>query len=61
MKNLIEKIKGLSFNIKIFIVLIIMLTIGIIIRWDTIKKEAGKSFNFFKKTEQTDSTTVNIQ
>ena len=53
-----KKIKDLSQNMKIFIALIIMLVIGIIIRWDTIKKEAGKSFNFFKKTEQVDTVVI---
>ena len=51
-----KKLKDISQNMKIFIALIIMLLIGIILRWDTIKNEVSKSFGFFsKKTEQVDS------
>ncbi|MDR0726226.1 MAG: hypothetical protein LBF59_09520 [Prevotellaceae bacterium] len=53
---MIEKFKQLSLNIKLLIALIIILIIGIILRWNHIKYEATRSFNFFKH----DKDTVNI-
>jgi hypothetical protein len=44
---MIKKIKQLSLNVKLFILLAIALIIAIILRWDYIKYEATRSFNFF--------------
>jgi len=54
MKNL----KNLSLNNKLYILLIVILLIGIILRWDFIKSEAQKGFGFFRKTER---DTINVQ
>ncbi|MDR1055953.1 MAG: hypothetical protein LBL90_09095 [Prevotellaceae bacterium] len=54
-----KKFKDLSLNIKLFIALIIVLLIGILLRWNTIKKDILRSFNFFSKdTEQTGSIST---
>ena len=59
--NIIKKYKALTFNAKLFIVLIIVLLIGIIIRWGTIKKDIAKGFNFLYGAEQSTTDTTNIQ
>jgi hypothetical protein len=55
--RMIEKFKQLSLNVKLFILLAIILIIGIILRWDYIKYEASRSFNFFSNDR--DTITVN--
>jgi hypothetical protein len=50
---MIEKFKQLSLNIKLLIALVIILIIGIILRWNYIKHEATRSFNFFKHDKDT--------
>lgn len=50
---MIKKFKQLSLNIRLLIALIIILIIGIILRWDYIKHEAARSFNFFKHDNDT--------
>ncbi|MDR1593724.1 MAG: hypothetical protein LBS43_04455 [Prevotellaceae bacterium] len=43
-----RKFKQLPLNVKLFIVLAIALIMAIILRWDYIKYEATRSFNFFR-------------
>jgi hypothetical protein len=50
---MIEKFKRLSLTIKLFVALVIILIIGIILRWNYIKHEAARSFNFFKYDKDT--------
>ncbi|MDR2286108.1 MAG: hypothetical protein LBE04_01320 [Prevotellaceae bacterium] len=54
--SMIKKFKQLSLNLKLSIVLAIALIIAILLRWDYIKHEAIRSFNFFKH----DSDTVKL-
>jgi hypothetical protein len=51
--DMIEKFKQLSFNLKLFIVMAIILIIGIILRWNYIKHEAARSFSFFSHDKDT--------
>lgn len=51
-----KRFKDLPRNIKLFIALIVVLTIGIILRWNVIKKDVVRGFRFFSTSEQTDST-----
>lgn len=53
-----KKFKELPLNIKLFIALAIIAIIGIIVRWDTVKSDIARSFNFFSKTEQADTTKI---
>ncbi|MDR2026954.1 MAG: hypothetical protein LBQ01_05255 [Prevotellaceae bacterium] len=50
---MIGKFKELSLNVKLFIALAIILIIGIVLRWNYIKHEAARSFDFFKRNNDT--------
>jgi hypothetical protein len=54
---MIKKFKELSLNIRLFIILAVLLIVGIILRWNHIKYEMSRSFNFFSKDK--DTITVN--
>jgi hypothetical protein len=54
---MIKKFKELSLNIKLFIIIAIILITGIVLRWNHIKYEASRSFNFFSNDK--DTITVN--
>jgi hypothetical protein len=54
---MIKKFKELPLNVRLFIVLAIILITGIILRWDYIRQEASRSFNFFSR----DSDTISIK
>jgi hypothetical protein len=54
---MIKKFKELSLNVRLFIILTILLITGIILRWNYIKYEASRSFNFFSKDK--DTVTIN--
>lgn len=57
---MIKKFKELSFTTRGFIVLIILVVIGIIIRWPTIKEEIKRSFGYFSgSSEQTEQVENN--
>jgi hypothetical protein len=53
---MIKKFKQLSFNMKLFIILAVILITGIILRWNYIRNEAVRSFNFFR--HDNDSVTI---
>ena len=54
-----KKFKDLNTNIKLSIVLLILLTIGIIVRWSVIKEEVKRGFRYFSSnSEQTDSISA---
>ncbi len=59
-----EKFKKLSYTTKGFIILIILVTIGIILRWPTIKEEIKRGFSFFgsnnEPTEQVENSQDSI-
>ena len=61
---MIKKFKNLSSTMKGFIVLIILLIIGIIIRWPSIKEEIKRGFGFFNNstnsTEQVENNRDSI-
>jgi hypothetical protein len=50
---MIEKFKQLSLKVRVMILLAIILLIGIILRWNYIKHEATRSFNFFSHDKDT--------
>jgi hypothetical protein len=54
---MINKFKELPLNVRLFIILAIILITGIILRWDYIRREASRSFNFFSKDK--DTVTIN--
>lgn len=47
--NLVAKLKEQNSTMQCFIILIIILIIGVILRWNFIIDEVGKGFNFFNK------------
>lgn len=52
-----ERIAPNKMNIRLMIALIIMLLIGIIVRWAYIRKELSDTVNrYLPETEQTDTT-----
>ncbi|MDR1887251.1 MAG: hypothetical protein LBQ70_04975 [Prevotellaceae bacterium] len=53
---MIKKFKELSFNIKLFILLAVILITGIILRWNHIRHEVSRSFDFFRHDSDTVST-----
>lgn len=61
---MINKFKNLSYTTKGFIILIILVIIGIIIRWPTIKEEVKRGFGFFgnhdEPTEQVENSQDSI-
>lgn len=47
--NLVAKLKSQNSTMQCFIILIIFLIIGVILRWKFIIDEAGRGFEFFNK------------
>ncbi len=47
--NLVSEFKKLNSTMKCFILLVIILIIGIILRWDFIIEEANSGFEYFNK------------
>ena len=58
---MIKKFKNLSPTMKGFIILGILLIIGIIIRWSTIKEEVKRSFSFFGSSDEQTEQVENSQ
>ncbi|MDR0660068.1 MAG: hypothetical protein LBG19_04540 [Prevotellaceae bacterium] len=58
---MIKKFKELSPTMKGFIVLGIILIIGIILRWSTIKEEVKRGFGFFSKNDESIEQVENNQ
>jgi hypothetical protein len=50
---MIKRFNQLPLNIKLMIAFAIILIAGIIIRWNYIKREATRSFSFFKHDHDT--------
>ncbi len=55
MQRLIEKLKEATPVTKSFLILIIILLVGIILRWSYVKEGIKRGFGRFGNTEQVDS------
>ena len=57
MKRLAERIKAMSRQEKLMLMLIILLLIGVLLRWESVKEKAGIWFRADELLEQRNTTS----